>query len=86
MVEFTDDVERVVRSGEQSQRKQCGHILSLLPQLCEGALSRTKCSILLRDATGEKHGPTQLWQPLYNRKQIDGENLQDYSLALSLRS
>lgn len=43
-----------VGSREQSQRKQCGHILSLLRglplddvQFCGGALSGTKCSILL---------------------------------------
>lgn len=47
--EFTDDVERAIRSREQSQRKQCGHILSLLRglalddiRLCGGALSGTK--------------------------------------------
>lgn len=52
--EFTDDVERAIRSREQSQRKQCGHILSLLRglalddiRLCGGALSGTKCCILL---------------------------------------
>lgn len=54
--DFTDDVERALRSREQSQRKQCGHILSLLSglalddvRLCGGTLSGTKCSILLSE-------------------------------------
>lgn len=37
----------------------------------------------LRNAFGERRSVTQLLQSFYNRKQADGEDLRDYSHALS---
>lgn len=91
MEEFIDEVERVLRSREQSPEEQCDYILSLLRgpaldevRLCMGGQSVGPDCLFsyLRNAFGEKRNSTQLLQTFYNRKQADGEDLRDYSHAL----
>lgn len=90
--EFIEEVERVLRSREQSPEEQCDYILSLLRgpaldevRLCMGGRTAGPDSLFsyLRNAFGERRNSTQLLQTFYNRKQADGEDLRDYSHALS---
>lgn len=90
--EFIEEVERVLRSREQTSEEQCDYILSLLrgPALEEVRLCMSGQSVrpsdlysYLRNAFGEKRSTTQLLQTFYNRKQAEGEDLRDYSHALS---
>lgn len=90
--EFIEEVERVTRSREQSTEEQCDFILSLLRgpaleevRLCMRGQSVRRINHLahLRNAFGERRSVTQLLQSFYNCKQADGEDLRDYSHALS---
>ena len=90
--EFIEEVERVLRSREQTPAEQCDFIVSLLrgPALEEVRLCMRGQSVwpvdlftYLRNAFGEKRTTTQLLQTFYNRRQADGEDLRDYSHALS---
>lgn len=90
--EFIEEVERVLRSREQTTDEQCDHILSLLRgpaleevRLCMRGQTVTPHDLYsyLRNAFGERRSTTQLMQSFYNRKQADGEDLRDYSHALS---
>lgn len=90
--EFIEEVQRVLRSREQTTEEQCDYILSLLrgPALEEVRLCMSSQTVgpsdlysYLRNAFGEKRSTTQLLQAFYNRKQTDGEDLRDYSHALS---
>ncbi|XP_051265460.1 uncharacterized protein LOC127368567 [Dicentrarchus labrax] len=90
--EFIDEVERVLRSRELTTDEKCDYILSLLRgpaleevRLCMGSQSVGPHDLYsyLRNAFGEKRSTTQLLQSFYNRKQAEGEDLRDYSHALS---
>lgn len=90
--EFIEEVERVLRSREQTTEGQCDYILSLLrgPALEEVRLCMKGQTVgpsdlysYLRNAFGEHRSTTQLLQTFYNRKQAEGEDLRDYSHALS---
>lgn len=90
--EFIEEVERVLRSGERTPSERCDYIVSLLrgPALEEVRLCMRGQSVFpsdlfsfLRNAFGEKRSATQLLQTFYNRRQADGEDLRDYSHALS---
>lgn len=90
--EFVEEVERALRSREQTTEGQCDYILSLLRgpaleevRLCMGSRSVGPSDIYsyLRNAFGERRSTTQLLQTFYNRKQAEGEDLRDYSHALS---
>lgn len=90
--EFIEEVERVLRSREQSTEEQCDYILTLLrgPALEEVRLCMRGQSVgpsdlfsYLRNGFGEKRSATQLLQTFYNRKQADGEDLRDFSHSLS---
>ncbi|KAG7460544.1 hypothetical protein JOB18_018344 [Solea senegalensis] len=90
--EFIEEVERVLRSREHTTEGQCDYILSLLRgpaleevRLCMGGQSVGPSDLysFLRNAFGEKRSITQLLQTFYNRKQAEGEDLRDYSHALS---
>lgn len=90
--EFIEEVERVLRSREQTTEGQCDYILSLLRgpaleevRLCMGGQTVGPSDLysFLRNAFGEKRSTTQLLQTFYNRKQVEGEDLRDYSHALS---
>lgn len=90
--EFIEEAERALRSREQTTDEQCDYILSLL---CGPALEEVRLCMrgptvtprdlysYLRNAFGERRSTTQLLQNFYNRKQTDGEDLRDYSHALS---
>lgn len=90
--EFIEEVERVLRTREQSREEHCDFILSLLRgpaleevRLCMGGQSVETSDLYsyLRNAFGERRSATQLLQTFYNRRQADGEDLRDYSHALS---
>lgn len=90
--EFIEEVERVLRSREQTTEEQCDYILSLLRgpaleevRLCTRGQTVTRHDLYayLRNAFGERRSTTQLLQSFYNRKQAEGEDLRDYSHALS---
>lgn len=90
--EFIEEVERVIRTREQTTEEQCDFILSLLRgpaleevRLCMGVRSVEPSDIFsfLQNAFGERRSVAQLLQSFYNRKQADGEDLRDYSHALS---
>lgn len=90
--EFIDEVERVLRSREQSPEERSDYILSLLrgpaleeARFCMGGQSVGPSFLFsyLRNAFGEKRNSTQLLQTFYNREQAVGEDLRDYSHALS---
>lgn len=90
--EFIEEAERVLRSRGQTPEEQCDYILSLLRgpaleevRLCMRGQSVGSSDVLsyLRNAFGERRSTTQLLQSFYNRKQADGEDLRDYSHALS---
>lgn len=90
--EFIEEAERVLRSREQTTDEQCDYILSLLygpaleeVRLCMRGQTVTPRDLYsyLRNAFGERRSTTQLLQNFYNRKQADGEDLRDYSHALS---
>lgn len=89
--EFIDEVERVLRSREQSLEEQSDYTLSLLQgpaldevRFCMGGqpVGPSYLFSYLRNAFGEKRNPTQLLRT-YNCKQAHGEDLRDYSHALS---
>lgn len=89
---FIEETERALRSREQTPEEQCDSILSLLrgPALDEVRLCMQGHSVrprdvfgYLRNAFGEKRSTTQLLQTFYNRKQVEGEDLRNYSHALS---
>lgn len=90
--EFIEEVKRVLRAREQSREDQLDFILSLLRgpaldevRLCLGDQPGQPSDIFgfLREAFGEKCSATQLLQTFYNRKQVDGKDLRQYSHALS---
>ncbi|XP_047676398.1 zinc finger CCHC domain-containing protein 18-like [Tachysurus fulvidraco] len=90
--EFIEEVERVLRARDQTQEEQLDFIISLLRgpaleevRLCVGNQSRQASDLFtfLRDAFGERRSGTQLLQMFYNRKQLEGEDLRNYSHALS---
>lgn len=90
--EFIEEVERVIRTREQTTEEKCDFILSLLRgpaleevRLCMGNRSVGSSDLFsfLRNAFGERRSVAQLLQSFYNRKQADGEDLRDYSHALS---
>lgn len=90
--EFIEEVERVLRARDQTQEEQLDFIISLLRgpaleevRLCVGNQSRQASDLFtfLREAFGERRSGTQLLQTFYNRKQLDGEDLRNYSHALS---
>ena len=90
--EFIDEVERVLRSRELKTDEKCDYILSLLRgpaveevRLCMGSQSVGPRDLYfyLKNAFGEKRSTAQLLQSFYNHKQAEGEDLCDYSHALS---
>lgn len=92
MGEFIEEVEKVLRSREQSTEEQCDYILTLFcgpaleeVRLCMGGQSVGPSDLFSypRNAFGEKRSTTQLLQTFYNRKQADGEDFRDFSRSLS---
>lgn len=90
--EFIDEVERVIRARSQSPEDQVDFILSLLKgsaleevRLCMGGESKQPSDLFsyLRGAFREKRNAPQLLHAFYARKQEEGEDLRDYSHALS---
>ncbi|XP_049333758.1 uncharacterized protein LOC125801299 [Astyanax mexicanus] len=90
--EFIEEVERVLRAREQSQEEQVDFLISLLKgsaleevRLCMGSEQCQPSDVFdfLRKAFGERRSAAQLLQTFYQRRQAEGENLRDYSHALS---
>lgn len=90
--EFIDEVERVLRTREQTVYEKFDFVISLLRgpaleevRMCVGNEAKQPSDVFdcLREAFGEKRSATQLLQCFYNRKQAEGEKLSDYSHALS---
>ncbi len=90
--EFIEEVERVLRARDQTREEQLDFIISLLRgpaleevRLCVGNQSRQASDLFtfLQEAFGERRSGTQLLQMFYNRKQLEGEDLRNYSHALS---
>ncbi len=85
-------MERVLRARDQTREEQLDFIISLLRgpaleevRLCVGNQSRQASNLFnfLREAFEERRSETQLLQMFYNRKQLEGEDLRNYSHALS---
>lgn len=90
--EFIEEVERVLRTREQTLDEKFDFVVSILRgpaleevRMCAGNESKKPSHVVdcLREAFGEKRSATQLLQSFYNRKQAEGEKLSDYSHALS---
>lgn len=90
--EFIEEVKSVLRTRGQSREGHCDYILSLLcgpaleeMQLCMGdqSVETGELYFYLRNAFGEKCSVPKFLQAFYNCKQADGEDLRDYSHALS---
>ena len=90
--EFIEEVERVIRARDQTPADQVDFVLSLLKspaieevRLRMGGDSGTTSDIFgyLRQAFGEKRSTSQLLQAFYGRKQREGEDLRNFSHALS---
>lgn len=90
--EFLDEVQRAVRARGLGTEDQVDFILSLLRgsaleevRLCADGESQELDDIIsfLREAYSEKRSVAQLLQTFYSRHQQDGEDLFDYSHALS---
>ncbi len=88
---FIKEVERFLRARDQTREEQLCFIISLLRgavleevRLCVGNQSRQASDLFtfLREAFGERRSETQLLQMFYNRKQLEGKDLQNYSHAL----
>lgn len=90
--EFIDEVERVMRTRGLSAEDQVDFVLSLLKgpaleevKLCMGGQARQPSDLFsyLRAAFREKRTIPQLLHAFYARQQSEGEELRDYSHALS---
>ena len=90
--DFLEEVERVIRARDQNPADQVDFVLSLLKspaieevRLRMGGDSTTTNDIFsyLRQAFGEKRSTAQLLQAFYGRKQREGEDLRNFSHALS---
>ena len=90
--EFIEEVERVTRTRGQSPADKVDFILSLLKgsaleeiRLCsdEDPKDPNELFALLREAYAEKRSVAQLLQAFYGRQQREGEDIQEYSHALS---
>lgn len=90
--EFIEEVERVLRTREQTLEERFDFVISLLRgpaleevRMCVGNNARQTQDVFkcLSEAFGEKRSATQLLQSFYHRKQAEGEKLSDYSHALS---
>lgn len=85
-------MKRLLRARDQTQEEQLDFIISLLRgptleevRLCVGNQSRQASDLFtfLQEAFGEWRSETQLLQMFYNCKQLEGEDLRNYSHALS---
>ncbi len=85
-------MKRVLRARDQTREEQLDFIISLPRgpileevRLCVGNQSRQASNLFtfLWEAFGERRSETQLLQMFYNRKQLEGEDLLNYSHALS---
>lgn len=90
--EFIEEVERAMRARGLRSEEQVDFLLSLLKgsaleevKLCMGGQTKQLSDLLsyLRGAFREKRTTPQLLHAFYARKQLDGEDLRDYSHALS---
>ncbi|KAL6462436.1 hypothetical protein MHYP_G00288580 [Metynnis hypsauchen] len=89
--EFIEEVERVISARNQSAPEQFDFGMSLLrgSALDEVHLRKADGDIVkdlfvyLRDAFGDKRSASQLLQNFYNCKQKEGEDIRDFSHALS---
>ncbi|KAL6489612.1 hypothetical protein MHYP_G00033530 [Metynnis hypsauchen] len=89
--EFIEEVERVISARNQSAPEQFDFGMSLLrgSALDEVRLRKADGDIVkdlfvyLRDAFGDKRSASQLLQNFYNCKQKEGEDIRDFSHALS---
>lgn len=90
--EFIEEVERVMRARGLRGEDQVDFILSLLKgsaleevKLCMRGRVRQPDDLFscLREAFREKRSTPQLLHAFYARRQLDGEDLRDYSHALS---
>lgn len=90
--EFVEEVERALRTREQTLEERFDFVISLLRgpaleevRMCVGNEARHTHDVFkcLCEAFGEKRSATQLLQSFYHRKQAEGEKLSDYSHALS---
>lgn len=91
--EFIEEVERVMKVRGLRKEEEVHFILSLLKgsaldevKLRMGGQNKQPSDLFsyLRDAFREKRTTPQLLQAFYARKQLEGEDLRDYSHALSL--
>lgn len=90
--EFIEEVERAMRARSLRREDQVDFILSQLKgsaleevKLCMGGQAKQPSDLFayLRGAFGEKRTTPQLLHAFYARRQLDGEDLRDYSHALS---
>lgn len=90
--EFIEEVERAMRARGLRSEEQVDFILSLLKgsaleevKLCmRGQVNQpSDLFSFLRGAFREKRSTVQLLHAFYARRQLDGEDLRDYSHALS---
>lgn len=90
--EFIEELERVIRVRGLSREDQVDFILSHLRgsaldevKLCLGGddVAPRDLFVCLRDAFREKRTTPQLLHAFYSRKQLEGEDLREYSHALS---
>lgn len=87
-----EEVERVLHARNQSAPEQFDFVMSLLrgPALEEVRLRKdaetdqiSDLFSYLREAFGDKRSPSQLLQSFYSCKQREGEDIRDFSHALS---
>lgn len=88
--EFIEEVDRVIRARGQSPEDGVVIILSLLRgsgleevRLCGEPKTPGELFTLLQEAYAEKRSVAQLLQAFYSRHQREGEDLQEFSHALS---
>lgn len=89
--EFVEEVERVISARSQSAPEQFDFVMSLLrgSALDEVRLRKDDGDVVkdlfvyLREAFGDKRSASQLLQHFYNCKQKEGEDIRDFSHALS---
>lgn len=89
--EFLEEAERVISARNQSAPEQFDFVMSLLrgSALDEVRLRKADGDVVkdlfsyLKDAFGDKRSASQLLQNFYNCKQKEGEDIRDFSHALS---
>ncbi|XP_055358544.1 uncharacterized protein LOC114842043 [Betta splendens] len=90
--EFIEEVERVLSGRNQSPPEQFDFVMSILRGSAleevrlrkdEGSDQTSDLFHYLQEAFGDKRSASQLLQNFYSCKQTDGQNIRDFSHALS---